>query len=187
MARFWKKWYGKLCIILVSLSVLSVLLFFIFFPQLYVNKLKRDLNNEIVSEDFPNWRQVQVDENINIYLPNEWTLYITEDNVQIVDDSGLLIGSGVKRGIPYEKNINVYLGEYYGCNVVSSQYEILGWGRYGNSAKAYFSSCQLGNGSEHEQLLLELPYYIDYEYLIFFSTDYSAEVEAIAWSMELVD
>ena len=37
MARFWKKWYGKLCIILVSLSVLSVLLFFIFFPQLYIN------------------------------------------------------------------------------------------------------------------------------------------------------
>lgn len=184
MAALWRKCMKVIGIVFAVFTVLLVLLFFSL-PKLHENKLKRDLNNEIVNQNYLNWEQIDLDANISVKLPEVWTLRSTDDGMMIVDDSDTIIAVGTKKDTFPKDTLTAFLSECYGSAVVSYQSEVLGTGNYGSLAKAYITHSQHEDGSEREQIFLYLPFHYEYKYgFCFFSTEYSKEVEAIAWSME---
>lgn len=187
MAKLFKNWYGKifliLAVLIVFFAIVALILLFCF-PTLHANMLKSNLDNRIVNQDYPDWSVLDLDANIHISLPNAWSLQSLQDSVQIVDASGEVIAIGMKKERFTKDDTFAFLSEHYGNPVISYQSEVLGEGNYGNLASAHLSYCQLENGEKCEQIILYLPFHYEYKYrFYFFSTEYSEEVEAIAWSM----
>lgn len=184
MAALWRRCMKVIGIVFAVFTVLLVLLFFSL-PKLHENKLKRDLNNEIVNQNYLNWEQIDLDANISMKLPEVWTLRSTDDGMMIVDDSDTIIAVGTIIAAGTKEDGFALFSEHYGSAVVSYQSEVLGTGNYGSLASAHIIRSQHEDGSEREQIILYLPFYNKYKYrFCFFPTEYSKEVEAIAWSME---
>lgn len=178
---------NKLLIAIIAMILFAIIcltLTIIFYPMLYIRKLKNDLDNDYIKQDFKNWKQVQIDPNISIFLPESWDLQSSSDNLLITDKTGEVVAAG-ERKVGFSKGDTTgFLGDYYGSNVVEYQSNVMGTNRYGNLASAHISCCKLEDGNERKQIILYLPFHHEYKYrLCFFSTAYTEEVEAIAWSM----
>ena len=77
----------KYILITSILICLCIALSTYLFGFLHIRKLKRDLNNPIINNSYQNWHSVSLDDNIEIKIPDAWSLKL-EEPLTICDSSG---------------------------------------------------------------------------------------------------
>ena len=103
---------------------------------------------------------LSLDENISIFLPNEWAL-IRGEQMQIRNKNGNIIAVGKKVGLYSEDQLEDALRDYYGKEVISFKRVFELNGRYpyfGNGARVQIHLTKMRGDYETKQLFVYLPY-----------------------------
>lgn len=158
--------------------------------------MKKDLNNPIINSGFRDWHSVLLDENIEIKLPDDWSLE-TGEGIAICDNSGTPVAFGVKfdelivsRGDAQWMKWMKFLSNCTGYTVDSYTPESFGANQFGNMAAVCWYVCAGESGQEERITSVKLPYDYQYTYYFCFIGDselYCDAAEAIAWSMSYPD
>lgn len=177
--------------VIISLLCVCIVSFPYWFALLHIWKLKKDLNNPIIDSGFQGWHSVLLDENIEIKLPDTWSLEAGERLV-ISDSNGMPVAFGIKEN-PIERGSERWLSLLSDCagyTVTSYTPEFFCGDRFGNLASVRWMVCTSDTGLEEKVTSVSLPYNHQYIYYFCFIGDaesYCNTAEAIAWSMSYTD
>lgn len=173
----------------VLITALSIFLLFALFPCLFgllhIRKLKNDLSNPIISSGYQGWHSVSLDDNIEVKLPNTWSLHL-EDPLAIYDSEGRTVAIGMKCESCSDEQWMELLGNCSDRTVISYENAFFSSNRFGNLASVWLAVCEFESGQKGNVVSLKIPYYYDYKYYFCFADDIEIryiESEAIAYSM----
>lgn len=180
-------------IVLILLLFVCIALFPYYFAQLHIWKMKKDLNNPIINGGYRSWHSILLDENIEIKLPDDWSLE-TREGIAICDNSGTPVAFGVKfdefTESRRDEQWRQLLSDCAGYTVASYTPEFFCEDQFGNLASVRWIVCSGESGPEERITLVQLPYHYQYTYYLCFIGDgelYCDAAEAIAWSMSYTD
>lgn len=183
----------KKCVYGLLLAMCALLVLFPYwFACLHILKLRSDLNNPIVNSFYRGWSKVSLDENIEIKLPDTWTIE-TGQRLTIYDGDGIPVAYGIKFENQFDKQTAACRQEQYiqllsdcaGQTVTSYTPELFGSNRFGNTAKVCWQICTLASGQEAKITSVGFTYHNQCIYYISFigeGESYCDEAEAIAYS-----
>ena len=175
----------KYILITSILICLCIALSTYLFGFLHIRKLKRDLNNPIINNSYQNWHSVSLDDNIEIKIPDAWSLKL-EEPLTICDSTGTPVAIGLKLKSCSEEQWMNLLRDWSSQTVVSYSNAYFSSNRFGNLASVWWAICEFESGEKGRIVSLKLPYYYDYDYYFCFICDSEMrcdEAEAIAYSM----
>lgn len=175
----------KYILITSILICLCIALSTYLFGFLHIRKLKRDLNNPIINNSYQNWHSVSLDDNIEIKIPDAWSLKL-EEPLTICDSTGTPVAIGLKLKSCSEEQWMNLLSDCSSQTVVSYSNAYFSSNRFGNLASVWWAICEFESGEKGRIVSLKLPYYYDYDYYFCFICDSEMrcdEAEAICISM----
>lgn len=172
-------------LVLTCLACLCIAMIPYFIGILHINKMKNDLDNPVINSNYQNWRDIRLDNNIAIKLPDTWSLKL-EEPLTICDNTGTPVAIGLKTESCSEEQWISLLSNCSNQTVNSYSNDFFSTNRFGNLASVWWAVCEFDSGQEKRIVSLKIPYYQDYYYYFCFMEDSEMrrdEVEAIAYSM----
>ena len=177
---------------ITSALVLLLLCLFLSLPFLHLRYYVRHLDNPYVNDRYPGWRDVSINADIRVKIPEDWILETEGDACKIFDRSGRLLAEG-GRNEQNEARAETFLQEQTHAELLSHTVEVRDVMRW-NMGSCCIWNAALSNGTQCSFVILILRYNYDYEYEICFLpmerdelTEIFQKAEAVAWSMTYED
>lgn len=144
--------------------------------------------NPIIDSHYQDWEVVDLDDNIEIKLPQTWKLERVGDRIHILNDAGEQVAIGAKLPCLSEEAEDAFLSDILGGTL--KEFRLL-WTSgliYNNMTSVSAAKLTSDVGASKTYVYVNLPYLSDYRYFFCFPTDedgtlFSDEAEAIAYSM----
>lgn len=159
------------------------------FPYIYAwihtDKIKTDLDNEIINQNYLNWDSNDLDQVMSIKLPEEWKILRKDGRLYFID-SEQIVAVGKRISSATDEAVNTFVADYYGCQSLEVEKEHYNY-YFGNLSFILGYQTRLETQSEVSVLVLWLPYHYEYGYL-FLLFDQNGKLPlneacAIAWSL----
>ena len=95
--KVWKKIFAGICIVLsVVLAALCLLTFlFVYAVHARREKVVQAMNNPYISSDFTGWKEIALEQETILKIPDEWSLILHNDEITIVG-SNKTIAKGMR-------------------------------------------------------------------------------------------
>ena len=153
---------------------------------IHTDKIKTDLDNQIINKNYPNWDSNDLDQAVSIKLPEEWKIWRRDGGLYIIVDSEQLVAVGKRIPSATDEAVNSFVADYYGCQPLEVKKEHYNY-YFGNLSFILGYQACLETQSEVSVLVLWLPYHYEYGYLFLFFDQNGKlplnEACAIAWSL----
>jgi len=88
-------------------------------------RIKEDLNNKYLNEDYPNWKRTEIDGWASFMMPEEWQINEKDGVYLLSDENGETIAFGTPIGCPESRfdSFDQFITEYTGCTIVEESKE----------------------------------------------------------------
>lgn len=179
---------AKAVLIAIGSIMIAIVLIIALAIVRQTKKLEKSFNNPIIDNNYQGWDTVNLDNHIEVKVPNAWELEYSDDRIYVIDGAGKQIAVGAKLPcFPVEEE-RAFLGTVFEGTCIERNLLWTSGLIYKNMAATQATELKFDDGRIETYVAVDLPYHYDYKYFFCFFSDNSGtlfrnEVEAIAYSM----